>query len=212
MLGGFPRPVHRGSPAWDTLGEEGPWYTGCPRHRGSLVQDVPGTEGPWCTSYPWHRGSPAPGAQRVPSVGRAWCGQSPVHGGVPSTEGPQCCAPHRGDAVGAAGSRGSPRTSTWRPGMPSRQARMEPSSQTSSCLISSVRPSAEPAAAASAPLLPTFLMVAMTGGRGGSAPHGISPGNWRGGVPPRPAHLGSGVACPAPAGQPAPARCRRSSR
>lgn len=117
--GGVPRPVHRGSPAWDTLGEEGPRYTGCPRHGGSLVQDVPGTEGPWCTSCPWHRGSPAPGAQRVPSVGCAWCGQSPVHGVVPSTRG---CPQHGGSPVlgspaqGTAGTRWEQRGPGAHPG------------------------------------------------------------------------------------------------
>jgi len=187
------------------MGSGGPWHMGCPWHRGSpvhrgsLVQDLLDMEGPWCmgSGGPWctegpqsqrvpgagchlHGGSLAHGvslAQRAPSVGRAWHGQSPGQGvpgvwGVPGTG--LAGTGHRGVVVGR-GSRGSPRTSTWRPGMLSRQARMEPSSQTSSCLISSVRPSAGPAAAASAPLLPTFLMVAMTGGRGGSAPPRGSP-------------------------------------
>lgn len=138
-------------------------------------------------------------------MGHAWHGPSPVHGaplahggslaqgapgarGVPKHGGSPAWGSLAQGTMGTqweGGSWGSPRTSTWRPGMLSRQARMEPSSQTSSCLISSVRPSADPAAAASAPLLPTFLMVAMTGGRGGSAPCGASPGN-SGGVPPPP--------------------------
>lgn len=49
------------------------------------------------------------------------------------------------------------------------------------------------------------------GCRGGSAPHGGHPlGTWGGGG--KGCHLGSGAACPVPAGRPAPARCQRSSR
>ena len=194
-----------------------PWHGGSPVHgvRGSLVhRGSPVTEGPWCRmSLAWR----VPGARSVPG-----------------TEGPQrgTCLAWAVPRAGGARGVGCPRhRAHWHrtprgrggqgvPGL-TQDVDVAPGDAveagTDGALVADVqlldlqRPAQRRSRRRRQRPAPAHVPHGSDdwGQRRLSSPAGFPP---PGIGDPHPAHLGSGAACPAPAGRPAPARCRRSSR